>query len=81
LWTGIARSRGLYVRHVTVSSWRKGVLGNGRMKGPVAKARMVELCKRLKWPSIDHNSSEAAGIWLWACGEIKMRRMLGGLAA
>lgn len=81
LWTGIARSRGLYVRHVTVSSWRKGVLGNGRLKGPVAKARMVEMCKRLKWPAIDHNAAEAAGVWLWACSEIKMRRMLGGLAA
>ena len=81
LWTGIARARGVYVRHAPVQAWRAGVLGNGRMKGPVAKARMVEMCKRLKWPAIDHNAAEACGIWIWACGEIKMRRMLSGLAA
>jgi hypothetical protein len=81
LWTGIARSRGVYVRHARVQEWRAGVLGNGRMKGPVAKARMVEMCKRLKWPAIDHNAAEAAGVWLFACQEIRARRMLGGLAA
>lgn len=81
LWTGIARARGCYVRHAPIQSWRAVVLKNGRMKGAEAKRSMVMLCKKLGWPAADHNAAEAAGIWMWACGEIRMKRMLSGVAA
>src|SRR5262245_62131379 len=62
LWTGLARASGVYVRHAPIQSWRKGVLGNGRIKGADAKRRMLGICKSLGWPAADHNAAEAAGI-------------------
>lgn len=69
LYIGIARARGIKVVTAPISTWRKAVLGKGNLKGEQAKYLMMMRCKHLGWSAPDHNAAEAAGIWLWACGQ------------
>jgi hypothetical protein len=46
-------------------------LGSGRLKGRDAKTAMVRLCRALGWgEDVPHDAAEAAGIFLWASGQI-----------
>lgn len=69
LYVGIARARGIKVIRAPIRTWRKCALGVGNLPGEQAKAAMMKRCKQLGWYSPDHNSAEAAGIWLWACSQ------------
>lgn len=69
LYVGIARAAGVHVITAPIRTWRKGVLGRGDLPGEVAKRAMVKHCRLLGWDAPDHNAAEAAGIWLWACGQ------------
>lgn len=70
IFVGAARARGIRVMPVTIAVWRKYFLGHGNLDGRTAKARAQRLCKGLKWNAPDHNSAEAAGVWMWACGQL-----------
>jgi hypothetical protein len=71
----VARSRGIPVKLAPINSWRKYALGRGNLKGKDAKAGMIRLVKGLGWGDHDHNACEAAGVWLWACGQIAPQRV------
>jgi hypothetical protein len=82
---GLAAIQGLRIIEVEVQTWRKYALGFGNYPGKVAKARCVELCQRLGWTLPiggkrtglpDHNSAEAAGIWLWACARVDPKNVI-----
>lgn len=66
---GVVRCKSIPLRTVAVQSWRKSFLGNGKLKGDVAKREAVKLCQRLGWDAPDHNAAEAAGIWHHACSQ------------
>jgi Holliday junction resolvasome RuvABC endonuclease subunit len=66
---GQARAHGVRVLTVTVRTWRKFFLGRGTLPGAQAKAEALRVCKALRWKPPDHNSAEAAGIWLYACSQ------------
>lgn len=71
IFRGAARGRGVPIRLAPINSWRKYALGRGDLKGPEAKAAMVRLCRGLRWgDAVDHNAAEAAGIFLWASGQV-----------
>jgi len=77
---GFAFCKQLKAQEVEVKTWRKYALGQGNLKGSIAKARCIELCKQLDWHlpltkggNPDHNAAEAAGIWLWACAQMNPR--------
>ena len=69
IFTGTVKAKGIELLVAPIASWRKFALGHGRLKGDDAKRRMLALCAHMGWPSEDHNSAEAAGIWLWACSK------------
>jgi hypothetical protein len=71
IFTGIAHTKGIPVFEVSVQTWRAFVLGDGKLKKDVAKARALQLCGHLGWAASDHNAAEAAGIWLWACSQVE----------
>lgn len=71
--TGIATAKGIPVLVASIPAWRLYVLGSGTLKGPVAKARAVELCRHLGWPSQGHDSAEAACLYLWALSKVAPR--------
>lgn len=57
--------RGIPVREVAVSSWRKMFLGTGRPARPKEEAEAM--CRLLGWNYGDsHDRAEAMGIWAWA---------------
>lgn len=64
---GVVRCKSIPLRIIAVQSWRKSFLGNGKLKGDVAKREAVKLCSRLGWSAPDHNAAEAAGIWNHIC--------------
>lgn len=66
---GLARAHGMFVMPVTINTWRKFALGSGRLDGQTAKREAMKLCKQLKWQAVDHNSAEAACIFLWASSQ------------
>ena len=79
IFQAVARAKGIPITMVRVNTWRLHVLGQGNLKGPVAKARAVAVCQQLGWqvplngkkpPQPDHNAAEAAGQWLWACSTL-----------
>ena len=63
----VVRCKSIPLRIVAVQSWRRSFLGNGKLKGDVAKREAVKLCGRLGWNAPDHNAAEAAGIWSHMC--------------
>jgi hypothetical protein len=69
IFTGMARAHHVRVMPVTIAVWRKYFLGHGNLPGREAKRRAMRLCKALKWNPEGHDSAEAGGIWLWACGQ------------
>jgi hypothetical protein len=68
LFTGIAGAARIQVVPAHIRTWRKAVLGQGNLKGDIAKARMMAMCRRMQLDPPDHNAAEAAGIWMWAAG-------------
>jgi hypothetical protein len=74
IFRGSARARGIPIMLAPINSWRKYCLSRGNLKGRDAKAAMIRLCRGLGWgDAIDHNAAEAAGIFLWASGQINPR--------
>lgn len=67
---GIVKCKSIPLRIVAVQTWRKAFLGNGKLKGDVAKREAVKLCGRLGWNAPDHNAAEAAGLWHHACTQV-----------
>jgi hypothetical protein len=70
VFAAATRARGTPLIYVQVNVWRKFFLGSGNMRGADAKRAALEQCRRLKWLAPDHNAAEAAGIWLYACGQL-----------
>lgn len=74
IFTGIAVCKGIPLIRAEISTWRKYFLGNGRLKGDVAKARCVALCAQMGWTAPTHDAAEAAGIFCWAESQIAPRQ-------
>lgn len=70
VFCGVARAKNIKVMPAPISTWRKYTLGKGNMKGALAKARAVDLCRQLGWEAPDHNAAEAACIFLWSCSMV-----------
>jgi hypothetical protein len=70
-----ARSRGIKILPAHIGTWRKYALGVGNLRGAEAKAGMVRLVKGLGWGDVGHDAAEAAGIWLWASGQLAPERV------
>jgi hypothetical protein len=68
LYTGIAGAARIKIVPAHIRRWRKAILGQGNLKGDIAKARMMAMCRRMSLDPPDHNAAEAAGIWMWAAG-------------
>lgn len=68
--TGIVKCKGIPIHRAPINSWRKVVLGNGRMKGDAAKRAAMQLCRRLGWQPQDDNVAESACIWLYGCSQV-----------
>ena len=67
---GIAKAAGAEVMPVHIATWRKCVLGHGRMPGADAKRAMMEQCRRLGWAAETHDAAEAGGIFVYASGVV-----------
>jgi hypothetical protein len=72
---GHARRSGARVIEATVAQWRSYALGDGKLPGPKAKQRAVDLISRLGWRNtgdltLTHDSAEAACLWLWCCSRV-----------
>lgn len=67
---GVAKCKGIDIRRAQIASWRKAVLGSGRLKGVIAKKAASDLCQRLGWQAEDHNAAEAACIWMYGCIQV-----------
>lgn len=48
------------------SSWRKQVLGKGKLNNP--KLAALDYCRMHRWHVTDHNAAEACCIWQYAHG-------------
>lgn len=71
IFTGIAKCKGIPLKVVQVSTWRKYALGRGNLPGPEAKRASLKLCSQLGWDAASsHDAAEAAMIWLWASAQI-----------
>jgi hypothetical protein len=72
-----ARKRGIKIIGAPIKTWRKYTLGIGNLKGADAKERMLKLVYQLRFvprgEQVTHDAAEAAGIWLWCCGQINPR--------
>jgi hypothetical protein len=73
IFTAAARGRGIKILPAHIGSWRKYALGRGDLNGADAKRGMVRLVKGLGWGDVEHNAAEAAGMFLWASGQINPR--------
>jgi hypothetical protein len=71
-----ARYHGVKILPAHIGTWRKYALGVGNLRGAEAKAGMVRLVKGLGWGDVGHDAAEAAGIWLWASGQIAPERVV-----
>jgi hypothetical protein len=60
-----AAHRDAELRLVPIKSWRAYALGNGNLDRAAAKAAALRLCSWMKWETVDDNSAEAAGIFLY----------------
>jgi hypothetical protein len=90
---GHARRSGARVIEATVAQWRLYALGDGKLPGPKAKQRAVDLVARLGWwdtgdLTLTHDAAEAACLWLWGCSRVAPKEVqrheplfLGGLNA
>ncbi len=77
MFGAVARNKGIPVMRAPISTWRAFCLGNGRMKGQLAKKLSVEKVKQLGWKlpkPPNHDAAEAAMQWLWACSQVDPRR-------
>jgi hypothetical protein len=70
-----ARYRGIKILPAHIGTWRKYALSRGNLRGAEAKAGMVRLVKGLGWGDVGHDAAEAAGIWLWASGQLAPERV------
>lgn len=70
IFTGITKCKGIPLLTAEIATWRKYAIGHGHLPGKVAKQRCVALCGQLGWDAPDHNSAEAAGIWLYAGAQL-----------
>ncbi len=69
----IAWMKGIKLRTAHVSTVRKAFLGNGHLKGDIAKARAVALCQALEWPARNHDEADAAAVWFYAGTQVAPR--------
>lgn len=78
IFLAVARCKGVPVQIVKVATWRLHVLGSGKLKGPVAKQRAVEVCHMLGWvpegQKLTHDAAEAGCQWLHACSLVAPRQ-------
>jgi hypothetical protein len=70
---GIARNKSIPIMVTSVQAWRLHVLGDGKLKKEIAKARAVALCGQLGWAPDGHDEAEAACQWLYACSRVAPR--------
>lgn len=70
IFTGIAGCKGIQIKLVQISSWRKYFLSNGRLSKEQAKRQSMQVCEAMGWKADGHDSAEAAGIWSWAVTQI-----------
>jgi hypothetical protein len=70
----VARNKGIPILRAPIATWRAFCLGNGRMKGKLAKQRSVEIATQLGWKPPNHDAAEAAMQWLWACSQVAPRQ-------
>jgi hypothetical protein len=68
---GIARAKQIPILVAPVQTWRAAILGDGKLKKEVAKARALSICGSLGWSAPDHNAAEAAMQWLYACSKVE----------
>jgi hypothetical protein len=67
---GIARNKQIPILVAPVQTWRATILGDGKLKKEIAKARAISICGALGWSAPDHNAAEAAMQWLYACWKV-----------
>lgn len=72
LWacvSGFAHRRGAMVMHASVSTIRKGFIGNGRVPGATAKREAKRICHALGWEPPNLDAADAAAVWWHACSQ------------
>jgi hypothetical protein len=74
IFGAIARNKEIPVLEAPVRTWRAFILGNGGMKGALAKRRSVDLARSLGWQPKNHDAAEASMQWLWACSQVAPRQ-------
>ena len=75
IMTGVAIGKGLQIMRAPISEWRKYFLGTGKLPGKESKRAALAVCKQFGWSAPDHNAAEAAGIWCWATGQLKLNAL------
>lgn len=70
IFTGITKANGILLLPAEIKTWRAYALDNGNLDGAAAKRACLVRCKQLGWPAPTHDAAEAAGIFLWASGQL-----------
>jgi hypothetical protein len=77
IFTGVAQANGIVIMPVAPRTWRAHFLGRGNLDRTSAKAAALRRCKQLHWETHDdEDAGDAAGIWDWACSQLKVPGLL-----
>jgi hypothetical protein len=76
----LALTRGRMRLYVPPKTWRKAILGDGRLDKARAKAAAKQHCQRIHLPQPNHDQAEAVclGLYAQASPEVKYRHQLKG---
>ena len=58
---------GVKCRSVSVNDVRGAFIGARNRPGAVAKAQVIQMCRRLGWSPSDDNEGDAAALWWFGC--------------
>lgn len=76
---GIAAACHIHSLPVSVGTWRKAILGDGKLARDVAKQRAKQMCNHLKikFKSVDEAEAILIGLWATSVHEIRYWEQMG----